>query len=160
MAPRRRLPAVVPTKQSHAFIHAEAQKRRVARLAAKAEAAAAPQGSEHHLHMRLPPITHREGSPTLAPALQEASSNPDARSCWEGEKLKPFQSFAVGCLPVFLLLCAGGWVSGGPVRPDARLIQAWHAAAYCAACAIKRVVGFECSVSEDLSSSKQHPLLQ
>ena len=45
----------------------------MARLAAKAEAAGAPHGSEHHLHMRLPPITHREGSPTLAPALQVAS---------------------------------------------------------------------------------------
>lgn len=62
----------------------------MARLAAKAEAAAAPQGSEHHLHMRLPPITHREGSPTLAPALQVASRNPDTRGCWEGQELQVF----------------------------------------------------------------------
>lgn len=55
---------MVPTTHDHSFIHAEAQRRRAARLAAKAAA------SEQELRMRLPPVTHREGSPTLAPALQ------------------------------------------------------------------------------------------
>lgn len=64
---RRRLPTVVPTTPTHDYIHSEAQRRRAARLAA---VAASPQGAAQEKRMRLPPVTHREGSPTLAPAQQ------------------------------------------------------------------------------------------
>lgn len=68
LAPKRqRLPTVVPTTPVHDFIHSEAQRRRTARLAA---VVATPHGAAQELRMRLPPVTHREGSPTLAPAQQ------------------------------------------------------------------------------------------
>ncbi len=68
MQPRRALPRLVPTQPAHAAIHGEAQKRRAARLEARARRG--EEGRARQARMRLPPVTHREGGTTLAPALE------------------------------------------------------------------------------------------
>lgn len=68
LAPKRRqLPTLVPTTPAHDYIYSEAQRRRTARLAA---VATSPHGAAQEKRMRLPPVTHREGAPSLAPAQQ------------------------------------------------------------------------------------------
>lgn len=64
LAPQRqRLPKVVPTTQAHSLTHSEAQRRRTARLQAVSGSLGGP---AQEARMRLRPVTHREGSVTLA----------------------------------------------------------------------------------------------
>lgn len=70
---RLALPKVVPTDRYHEQIHSEAARRRDARLAAREHLRCsleqvALQGTE----LRLRPITHLSGQPTLPPALRVA----------------------------------------------------------------------------------------
>ena len=65
---KKRLPAVVPDTRAHGVIFQQAEQRRAARLAKKR--AAASETPERAADRILKPITHRQGSPTLAPALE------------------------------------------------------------------------------------------
>ena len=63
---KKRLPSVVPDTRAHGAIYQQAEQRRAARLAARAVAAETPERAADRI---LKPVTHRQGSPTLAPAL-------------------------------------------------------------------------------------------
>ncbi|KAK9815553.1 hypothetical protein WJX72_005621 [[Myrmecia] bisecta] len=68
-APARRLPRLVPTNSYHKQIHEAAEARRQERLAQRAASRDNPELAAEEARRRLQPITHREGSPTLAPAI-------------------------------------------------------------------------------------------
>ncbi len=74
---KKRLPAVVPDTRAHGVIFQQAEQRRAARLAKKR--AAASETPERAADRILKPITHRQGSPTLAPALEV---RPDHTAVW------------------------------------------------------------------------------
>ncbi len=65
---KKRLPAVVPDTRAHGVVFQQAEQRRAARLAKKR--AAASETPERAADRILKPITHRQGSPTLTPALE------------------------------------------------------------------------------------------
>ncbi|KAI3437872.1 hypothetical protein D9Q98_000318 [Chlorella vulgaris] len=67
---KRTLPKVVPTERHHERIHAEAASRRDARLAARKQLHSSLEQMAQGTELRLRPITHREGQPTLPPALR------------------------------------------------------------------------------------------
>ena len=67
---KRQLPKVVPTSRLHEQIHAEAARRRDARLQAREHVRSSLEQVEQGTELRLRPITHLEGQPTLPPALR------------------------------------------------------------------------------------------
>ena len=67
--PRQPLPRVLPGTAEHARIHAQAEARRQQRLAERHAAVDDPQLAAVESACRLKPITHREGCPSLPPAL-------------------------------------------------------------------------------------------
>jgi len=66
------LPRLIPTTELQQAIYAEAQLRRAGRLKEREDPSAAIAAAE----TMLKPVTHRDGSPTLAPALEARPSNP------------------------------------------------------------------------------------
>eukprot|EP00879_Flechtneria_rotunda_P012044 GHRR01012579.1.p1 GENE.GHRR01012579.1~~GHRR01012579.1.p1 ORF type:complete len:498 (+),score=231.63 GHRR01012579.1:180-1673(+) len=73
------LPRVVPTSTGLSRIHNQAEARRQQRLAVRQAAQSDPHRAAAAAACRLRPITHREGSPTLPPALKLLS--PTSSDC-------------------------------------------------------------------------------
>ena len=70
-APKQPLPRVLPSTPLQHSIHAEAQLRRAARLAARDALRSDPHAASAAAESLLKPVTHRDGSrATLAPALE------------------------------------------------------------------------------------------
>ncbi|PSC70724.1 Acyl-coenzyme A thioesterase 11 [Micractinium conductrix] len=77
-SPKVALPKVVPTDRHHEQIHAEAARRRDSRLAAREHMRACLEQMASGTELRLRPITHAAGQPTLPPALRV---DPKAEGC-------------------------------------------------------------------------------
>lgn len=75
---KRVLPKVVPTDRHHEQIHAEAARRRDARLSAREHLRSSLDQVAQGTELRLVPITHMSGQPTLPPALRV---DPKAGAC-------------------------------------------------------------------------------
>lgn len=67
--PRRMLPKVRPTTSRHATIYRDAERRRERRLEQRARVQRDPELAAAEAACRLVPVTHREGTPSLPPAL-------------------------------------------------------------------------------------------
>ena len=70
---------MIPTTPLQQSIFAEAQLRRAARLEAREALRSDPSAASAAAQSLLKPVTHRDGSPTLAPAL-EVRPSPGARA--------------------------------------------------------------------------------
>jgi hypothetical protein len=70
------LPRVVPTTAYHRGIFEAAEARRQQRLAHRALLRSDPVKAAEEAECMLAPITHRDGSPTLAPAMRVGSRIP------------------------------------------------------------------------------------
>ena len=91
---KKRLPAVVPDTRAHGVIFQQAEQRRAARLAKKRRRRLS-ETPERAADRILKPITHRQGSPTLAPALEVRP----AACCCLDNRYWPDIKTAAGVMP-------------------------------------------------------------